>query len=219
MFEVDLSPYQAPVMESQKVERVFDLDVDGDFGDACRRVLTGEVGVVRRGGFPLGVLDFGLALRFARDPLILLGIIRHLAPVGLCAPHVPLGIVLHGLLDDGVIPWLVISEERKSLAAIPPLVLAAHLVELLKGQVEEGGGARLLRHSGKKYLESLSYVDPQDPSGGGPPKCYCCPDAWSGKQPHRLVRSQLNDRDDWGYFLCPNHTQTRVAVSLTCADC
>ena len=235
-----MMPLDEPAHTVSLRENLFDLSDDTSLDEACASVFLGGLALVRnKDGFPLGLLDAGLALRWVgRGPglseraLRRLGLdsapppgqerlshrAHQLIPVATAGAAAPLSHLLIGVLSDGVLlPYALLFENR-----FVGFISATTVSDLLTRYFRSRGAPALdayfnLFRSGAR---GQSLIDPLDPGGGGGAMtCWCCPDDLNGTKPHRVDGRRLSRRRAPGAYYCPDHRATVITKSVGCLSC
>jgi hypothetical protein len=217
-FEVE-SRLDVPVLQFALTEHIIELGDDMMAREACERVLTRGIALVRRNedGFPLGLIDARLALRWLDEEFRLSERVSHLISVVTAAPHYPMRTILLDVLSDGVPHWYALLEQKCLVGVLPPSIVSDCLIHFLKGNQEGAGHYFEMFHNGER---GQTLIDSVDPSGGAAqPPCFCCPDVYSGQKPHRVDGKMVSMPDAWGSYYCPYHKRTRINKDLTCTLC
>jgi hypothetical protein len=142
--------------------------------------------------------------------------VGELSSVGTTPAHIGLRVILNVVLTNGIIPWFVLMEVRKSVGVVSPTTIAQALTHHLRSRGEESLHYLRAYRSGRAY--DPGFIDVTDPNPNlNPPTCFCCPDDYQNQKPHRLARKQLT-RDAKGDFLCPYHGQ-KITPSVDCTLC
>lgn len=192
----------------------FVVSDEANVSDVCLQVLIqGESVVENQDHFMLGVLDCQLAADLIQKEGALSQYVESLAPLALCPPETEVQTIKYAIQELGVVPWLVLLTEGTGVGLVPPETMFKTLAQHFHPD-------RWLEARTFWIEVGTSLINPKSPKPTtGPPICYCCSQIHNGHTPHRLVRSQITNRDRARKLVCPFHSNQPVNQSIGCTAC